>query len=139
MPAPARIEVLPSFHGSHATPACGATLFLSIGVGAVPFGRIGPTSAGLSRSLFSGWVSTSYLAPKLIMMFGWIRQLSSAYPEIRVLRWELSGVPGMRWPFLLPSVVLMNAWFAMSAGFRDAGEKTLKEGKPLTKLVTRTR
>ena len=73
------------------------------------------------------------------MMFGCTRQLSSAYPEMRVLRCELSGVPGMRMPFLLPSVVLMNGWLMMSAGFRDAGDTTLNCGNPLTKFVTRTR
>ncbi len=68
-----------------------------------------------------------------------IRQVSSAYPEKRVLRCALSGVPGMRLPFLLPSVVLMNGWSRMSAGLREAGDTTLNWGKPFTKFVTRTR
>ena len=115
-------------------------MFLSIGVGAVPFGRIGATSAGLSRSLLSGCVSTSYRSAVVDHDV----RLAPASCLPRIPRCACCGancqaVPGMRLPFLLPSVVLMNGWLMMSAGFRDAGDTTLNCGNPLTKFVTRTR
>src|SRR5882724_6459210 len=121
MPAPARIEVLPLPQGSQANASVGEKLFLSFGVGCAPFGNSGATIDGLARSLFKGWVSTSYRNPALTVKFGRKRQVSVTYPESRALRCVSSGVPGIRTPFLLPMLMLTIVVFKISAGLCDAG------------------
>src|SRR5581483_210754 len=92
-PMPARIEVLPFFHGSQAIPNCGAKLRLGW-LTRFPNPGANWLRTGIGgRSASERPVSRTYLNPAFTVRLGFTFQVSPTYQENRVSKSPPAGRP----------------------------------------------